>query len=56
MTARVTSAARQPCTDTSHAASGTKIVLAKPASSVTSVRARARSRRNHTIIVANAGP
>ena len=41
-TASVTSEARQPWSSISHASIGMKMVLAKPAISVTAVRARVR--------------
>ena len=55
MTASETRASRQPCRSRSHVASGTKMVLARPAASVRMRRARARLRANHPTRTANAG-
>ena len=55
ITASETSAVLQPCVWTSQAASGRKMVLEKPAMSVTAVSARVRLRSNQTATTANAG-
>ena len=55
ITASVTSDWRQPWTWTSQPASGMKMVLAKPATSVMTVSAWTRWRSNHLLAVANAG-
>ena len=53
--ARLTSDGRHVWCSTSHCASGRKIVLAKPATSVMAVSARRRLRSNQRVAVAKAG-
>jgi hypothetical protein len=53
--ARAKSAPRHPCTSTSQADKGRKIVLARPPAKVTSSSARARPRLNHFVRTAKAG-